>query len=176
MTAATESPSTNDILGASALRAANARDALGRVTEYYELGTGGAYDVVFNRNSIVYDVASRVISDSVTQKRLEGSVSYTYTTATGQQLRRPARRALLQSTTTARRVTGPPPQPAAAARPPIISSCGTTPGSRARPTPTPELSGTSTYAYDGVGRVASVGITGTRAAPSPSPTRRPARF
>ncbi len=69
----------NGVMGAAALRASNARDALGRVTQYYELGA--AADVTYNRYNIVYDGASRVTSEILSQKRLEGSW-HTYTTTT----------------------------------------------------------------------------------------------
>jgi hypothetical protein len=68
------------VLGPALLRAENGRDAMGRVTQYLEYDAYGG--VTHNRYAIVYDARNLVLSDSVSQKRIENGVYNSYLTHT----------------------------------------------------------------------------------------------
>jgi YD repeat-containing protein len=70
----------NGTMGAAVLRGSNSRDYMGRVTQYREFDAYGY--TTYDRYSIVYDGASRVTSEALSQKKLESGAPHTYLTYT----------------------------------------------------------------------------------------------
>ncbi len=70
----------NGVLGPALLRAENGRDGQGRITQYLEYDAYGG--VTHNRYNIVYDARSLVLSESVSQKKVESGGHNSYLTHT----------------------------------------------------------------------------------------------
>ena len=73
--------SSTGVIGTGVLRAEYQRDAMGRITRYREFQSDGA-TVSHDRYSIVYANQTFITSESVSQRKVESGVAHTYVTNT----------------------------------------------------------------------------------------------
>ncbi len=150
----------NGVIAAPVLRATNARDAMGRVSFYQEYDPDGT-TIVFNRTAIAYNGASQVTSESQYQRRIEGLTPHFYETTTTNSYGGPG--GALSTSSSVNKRDG-----SDSAAPDTSTTYSYAIWDDARISGTSYNNGqgathTSTYYYDGLGRLASVQIADGRA-------------